>query len=160
MTLLKKALLAALLVCLCLALAGCGAKEAAPQAARSCREIADEVQAAAGFAELTDVPAAYLEKHLLLDSADLADWVMRRDAGAASPEMIIVLQVKEGADRKAVRQAVADYREEKILEYRDYQPDQVFKLENSKVLENGSMIALIVSPDAAKTTAALGSGWK
>ena len=158
MTALKKWMLPALLLALCLILAGCGSSD--PAEKRTCKEIADQAQAAAGFAALTDVPASYLEKHLLIDSADLKDWVMRRDTSGASPEMIIVLQVKDGADQKAVRQAVQEYREEKILEYRDYQPDQVFKLENSQVLENGSMIALIVSPDAAKTNAALGSGWK
>ena len=160
MTALKKALLPVLLLILYLTLAGCGSSGTAPASALSCKETADRVQAAAPFAELTDVPASYLEKHLLIEADDLSDWVMRRDAGAASPEMIIILQVKDSADQKTVRQAVADYREEKILEYRDYQPDQVFKLENSKVLENGDRIALIVSPDAAKTTAALGAGWK
>lgn len=160
MTAWKKWMLPALLLTLCLILAGCGSSDAGAQESRSCKEIADQAQAAAGFAELTDVPASYLEKHLLIDSADLSDWVMRRDTSGASPEMIIVLHVKDGADQKAIRQAVQEYREEKILEYRDYQPDQVFKLENSQVLENGGLIALIVSPDAAKTTAALGNGWK
>ena len=157
----KKRLTAALLTLLCLALAGCGTSGDAPAAsALSCKEIADQVQSAVGFAGLTDAPASYLEKRLLIDAADLDSWVMRRDTSGASPEMILVLQVKPGADQNAVKRAVEEYREEMILQYRDYQPDQVFKLVNSRVMENGARIAWIVSPDAGKAQAALGSGWK
>ena len=38
--------------------------------------------------------------------------------------------------------------------------DQVVKLENARVMENGAYLVLSVSPDADKTAAALGAGWK
>ena len=85
---------------------------------------------------------------------------MRRDTDGASPEMIVILQVKEGASREEVKKALTEYREEQIASYRDYQPEQVYKLENSRVLENGNRLALIVAPDAAKAVSALGGGWK
>lgn len=153
----KKTLLT-LLMLLCLLLAGCTAKEAA--APLNCADIAEQVQKAAAFAELTDVNESYLEKYLLIEADDLASWVMRRDATRATPEMILVLEVKAGADQAAIKQAVQDYHDEQLFQYRDYQPGQVFKLEGAKVMENGAFIVLAVSPDAAKVNAALGNGWK
>lgn len=154
-----KIMLALLGIAACLTLTACGASDGA-KAALTCREIADQVQAACGFGELTDVPESYLEKHLFVDAADLTEWVMRRDTDGASPEMIVILQVKEGASREEVKKALTEYREEQIASYRDYQPEQVYKLENSRVLENGNRLALIVAPDAAKAVSALGGGWK
>ena len=157
MTNTRKRLLAVLeLIVICMALAACKSQE---QPALSCRELADKAQAACSFPELTDVTASYLEKQLLIDAGDLEDWVMRRDISGVSPEMILVLKVKSGADRAAVLQAVKEYREERILQYRDYQPDQVFKLENSKVMLSGDMIVLIVTSDPAAAQSVLGSSW-
>lgn len=153
----KKTLLA-LLIILCLVLTGCAKdKESAPL---SCAAVAEQVQNAAAFAELTDANEAYLEKYLMIEAEDLASWVMRRDATRATPEMILVLEVKAGADQAAIKQAVQEYHDEQLFQYRDYQPAQVFKLEDAKVMENGAFIVLAVSPDAAKVSAALGNGWK
>lgn len=151
----KKTLLL-IMLCICLVLEGC-----TPSGETlTSKGIADKVQKAADFAELTDVTVNYLEKYLMIDAADLASWVMRRDATRATPEMILVLEVKAEADQAEIKQAVADYNEEQLFQYRDYQPAQVFKLEDAKVMEQGAFIVLIVSPNAAKTNAALGSGWK
>lgn len=152
----KKSMLMLLLV-LCLVLAGCSAKESAPLTTAG---IADAVAKSTGFVALTDANESYLEKYLMIEADDLASWVMRRDATRATPEMILVLEVKPGADQAAIKQAVQEYHDEQIFQYRDYQPGQVYKLENARVLENGAFIVLAVAPDAAKVNAALGNGWK
>lgn len=95
----KRALAGLLLILMCLALAGCGAPQQSVPAP-SCREIADQIQAACAFAGLTDVPENYMEKHLLIDAADLEEWVMRRDTSGASPEMILVVKVKRARIRR------------------------------------------------------------
>ena len=155
---LKKMLLLGSLL-LCLLLTGCTAapKEAAEL---SCVQIAEQVQNSTTFVELTDVNVNYLEKYLMIDADDLEEWVMRRDATRATPEMILVLKVKEGADQADIKLAVQEYHDEQIMQYRDYQPAQMFKLEGAKVMENGRCIVLVVAPDAAKVNAALGNGWK
>lgn len=152
----KKTLI--LLLMLCLALTGCTAKESSVPL--SCIRIAEQLQKADAFVELTDVNENYLEKYLLIEADDLTSWIMRRDATRATPEMILVLEVKESADKAAIKQAVQEYHNEQIFQYRDYQPDQVFKLETAKVLENGSFIVLAVAPNADKINTALGSSWK
>jgi len=147
------------LLALALALTGCAAGDsAAPEA--SCAQLADAVQKAAPFQELTDMTEKYMEKYLLIEAADLEEWIMRRDATRATPEMVLFLRVKPEADLAAIQKSVSEFHDEQILLYRDYQPDQLFKLENARVLTKGRTLALIVSPDAEKTNAALGGGWQ
>ena len=102
----------------------------------------------------------YLEKYLILSAEDLDEWVFKRDATRATPEMILLMKVKEGADQAQIRQSAQELRDEQLLLYRDYQPAEVFKLENAQVLENGPFLALIVSPDPQASIMALGEGWK
>ncbi|MBR6187040.1 MAG: DUF4358 domain-containing protein [Clostridia bacterium] len=155
-----------LLMALALLLSACGSAEKKSQPADAqkesltCAAWADLVWAAAGGAQMTDVTEKYLEKTLLIQAADLADWVFRRDGEGATPEMILVLKVKDAGKTDTVRQAVQDYLEERTLQYRDYQPDQLYKLENAKVLQKDDLIALCVSPDAEKALKAFGDGWK
>lgn len=125
----------------------------------TCKDYADGAEDVAAFTELTEVNRKYLEKYLLIDAEDLTDWSMRRDATRATPEMILFLEVAKDADLPAILKAVQDYHDEQTLQYRDYQPDQFYKLENAHVLQNGNFIALVVSPDAAKIESYLGRDW-
>ena len=142
-------------------LCGCAAEKKAEETApKSCAEWADTIAASTGFQELADANAKYLEKHLMVEADSLEDFCLRMDNTRATPEMICVLKVKAGANQAEAKKALEDYRKEQIAVYRDYQPDQVVKLENARVLENGAYLVLSVSHDADKTIAALGSGWK
>ena len=73
----KKLLLMVLCLCLLLGITGCGAPAAGVSA--TCAELADSVEKAVAFTELTDVSQDYMEKYLWIEAADLEDWVMRRD---------------------------------------------------------------------------------
>lgn len=147
-----------LLAALLMAAAGCFA-EAAPEK-MTCEGLAGAVLASAEFRELTDMTERYVEKYLILSAEDLDEWVFKRDATRGTPEMILLLKVKAGADQALIRQSAQELLEEQRLQYRDYQPGEMFKLEAARVLENGPFLALIVSPDAAASYVALGEGWK
>ena len=97
----KTILIPGLLLALCLLLGGCVKTVDAPQPDKTCAQWADAVQAAADFRELTDMTEKHLEKNLLISVDDLEDWVMRRDASRVTPEMILIVKVKAGADQGA-----------------------------------------------------------
>ena len=160
----KKTALIVSLVCLALLLSACtGESRPAAQATQeplSCAAYADRVQQAVSGAAMADVNEKYLEKTLLIQASALSDWVFRRDGEGATPEMILVLQVRDASDLETVKKAVQEYLDERTLQYRDYQPEQLPKLENAKVLAKGGMVALCVTPDAEKARSALGDGWK
>ena len=129
----------------------------------TCADIAGTVLASAEFRELTDMTQRYMEKHLSMSmdisAEDFDDWIMKRDATRATPEMILILKVKDGVDQAAIKRNLQEFNDEQLLEYRDYQPTQVFKLENARPLENGAYLALIVSPDPQASVTALGADW-
>ena len=151
-------LLVLLLACL---LCGCAAEKKAEETApKSCAEWADTIATSAGFQELADANAKYLAKHLMVDADTLEDWCLRMDNTRATSEMIYILKVKPETDQKAVKESLEDFRSEQAAIYRDYAPAEAVKLEKARVMENGAYLALIVSPDADKTAAALGAGWK
>ena len=156
----KKTIVCCCLLLICLLLSGCGKQTTQAADTRTCAEIADAAQQAAGFRELTDMTQKYMEKYLLVNADDFDDWIMRRDASKASPEMVIILKVKEGADQAAVKKLVREFLEEQISLFRGYQPEKVAMMENARVQEKDRMIALLVSPDPEKSDAALGEGWK
>lgn len=156
----KKTACCCFILLICLLLAGCGSQTTQAAETRTCAEIADAAQQAAGFRELKDMTQKYMEKYLLVDAADFDDWIMRRDASKDSPEMVIVLKVKEGADQAAIKKLVQEFLDEQISLFKGYQPEKVFMMENAKVREKGRFIALLVSPDPEKSDAALGEGWK
>ncbi len=144
-----------LMLCLLLTALPCAAEEPA----MTCEALAQTVLQSATFRELTDMTERYLEKYLIISAEDLDEWVFKRDATRATPEMVLILKVRDGADQAAIRQGAQDLLDEQLLLYRDYQPAEVFKLENAKVVENGPFVALIVSPEPLVSLNALGSGW-
>ena len=150
---------ALLLIVLSLLLCGC-AQEKAPAAQETCLSIADRVQKSQAFQELTEVNESYLEKYLLLSPQEVSEFSFRRDATRATPEMILVLKASPDANQADIKALLGDYHQEQLLQYRDYQPEQLFKLEQAKVLENGPFISLAVCKDEAKAISALGGNWK
>ncbi len=155
----KRIRLLCLVLLLCL-LCGCGAKEQPAAMNKTCAELANMAAASAAFQELADTNTKYLAKHLMVDADTLEDWCLRMDNTRATSEMICILKVKPETDQKAVKESLEDFRSEQAAIYRDYAPADAVKLEKARVLENGAYLALIVSPDADKTAAALGAGWK
>ncbi len=153
----KKICFVSLLLFLALALSGCGAAPQGPQA--TCQQIAQALQNAADFQPLTAMTDKYIEKYLLVDGDQLSQAVMLQDATRATPEMILVLAAADEKNADAVQQAAQDFLEEQRTAYRDYQPDEMPKLEKARVQRKGMVIVLVVSPDAEKTDAALAATW-
>ena len=152
----RKQIFSLLMIALLL-LTGCAAKETKP--VLSCAEVAQKVKESANFQELTEMTKAYIAKHLFVEEETLKDACMLRDATMATPEFILIAEAADEKKAGELKQAVQEYLDEMLPQYRDYQPEEMPKLESAKVLTKGSRVALIVSPDAAKTTAALESAW-
>lgn len=146
-----------LLLCVGLFLCGCAARE--EKSALSCAQVAEKVLSADDFQELTAMKDSYIAKYLLVDMEMVSDAAFLRDATAATPEMILVLEAKDDASAAEIRKLTEEYLAEMLPQYRDYQPDEMPKLENAKVLTKGRRVALLVAPNQPKARSALENAW-
>ncbi len=154
----RKALcLAGLMLFLLPTLTGCGGQQAALPA---CETVAQAVQDAQTFEELTALSSEKLAQVLGVDAASLADQTMRMDVSRATAECIVVLTASDSAALKTLSQALLDHRNALIEQYRDYQPDEIPKLENAVLRNRGLQTVLVVSPEHAKANEALDAAWK
>ena len=148
--------LAALCLCLVL-LAGCGDKVTPlPKA----DDVLAAVRAAQPFADMTDLPDKQLNSYLALEPEWCADEAAVFDVSRYTPEAIIVVTAKDNAARDKVKQALQEYRDNLLEEYRTYLPEQLPKLQQAKVREKGLQLVLVIAPDDAVTEQTLNTLWK
>ena len=147
-------LLALAILCL-LSACGPGAAQPAP-----CADVLAAIEQAQPFNELVPLSDKLLQKYLNIDAALLADAAMSMDGTRVTAEQIVVLTA---ADEKAladIQAALKAYLESFIVQYRDYQPDEVPKLENAVLQTRGLQAALIVSADWSAAKTALDEVWE
>ena len=148
--------LAALCLCLVL-LAGCGDKATPlPKA----DDVLAAVRAAQPFADMTDLPDKQLNSYLALEPEWCADEAAVFDVSRYTPEAIIVVTAKDNAARDKVKQALQEYRDNLLEEYRTYLPEQLPKLQQAKVREKGLQLVLVIAPDDAVSEQTLNTLWK
>ena len=143
----KRVLCCVILALIMVSVCACGEPKTAP----ACVEITEQIRNAAPFQTLTATSEKYILRHLLLDAEQLEDSSLLSDETGATPEMILAVKAASEKELSAVKEAVQEYLDEMLLQYRDYQPDQMPKLENATVRVFGTTVVLIVSPDKVKT---------
>lgn len=98
--------------------------------------------AATLFAHLSDLDYQKVDAYFLSYSATgLADEVA-------------VIRVKQAADVKAAEQSLRDHVDSRIKLYRNYQPDQLRRVEQAVVFTHGSYAVLLISDQSARIRAA------
>lgn len=142
----------------CFALAGCGQK--APEAPKTCEEVAAAVADGQAFEELTPQDRPEIVAYLGLSGENLTDAALWMDASAATVEMVAVLTAKDDAALKALEEEVRVFWKDLTETYRDYAPDEVPKLESAVLETRGMQLAFVLCKDAAAAKSALDAVWK
>ncbi len=153
----KKAGLALLALVMLYVLTACGPGAAQPV---PCADVLAAVEQAQPFSELVPLSDKLLQKYLGIDAALLTDAAMSMDGTRVTAEQIAVLTAADEKALAAVQAALSAYLDSFILQYRDYQPDEVPKLENAVLRTRGLQTVLIVSADPALAKSALDGVWK
>lgn len=160
----KRCLLLVLISVMGLGLSACSLPSTPPDATEPPESCADTVAAIAEsqeFEELTPLSENQIHKYLELNDGTLADMAMSIDASNATAETIAILQVSAESFADTTYNALIAYRDATLETYRDYQPDEVPKLENAIIKRNGLKFALVVCKDVEAAEKALtGLGWK
>ena len=144
-----------------LLLSACGStgNQAAKSASLTGTEIAEKLQASGAFTELTAASDKVFEKYLMLETDDLADHLMLTDATRETAEMIVLVKVHKQEEAEAVRRNLDDYLAEQKALYRDYQPDEMVKLDQAVVEIRDCWVTLLVSRDPAASRKLLLEIW-
>lgn len=107
------------------------------------------------FEELTLLDTAQTALLLELDEGMLGDTAAGLDASRYTPEAVIVINTKNQADLDAITQALNAYKGRLLEDYRDYRPDEMFKIEDAKVFTKGFQAVFVISKDASLAEQAL-----
>ncbi len=100
------------------------------------------------FEELTLLDTAQTALLLEVDEGMLQDTAAGLDASRYTPEAVIVINTKNLSDLDTITQALNAYKGRLLEEYRDYRPDEMFKIEDAKVITKGFQAVFVISKDA------------
>ncbi len=151
----KKLLLTLLMLC-ALALTAC----TAPTAPKGCADLRDAILASQAFSEnMTEQTEKRMNKALFLEEGMISEGVMTLDASRATAETIIVLTAASDETLPKVKALVQEYLDALTMQYRDYRPAEVPKLEAASVQVKGRQVVLIIAPDQQKALDALNGVW-
>lgn len=115
---------------------------------------------AQAFAELTDMDDQQLVEYLGLPEGSYGDIAAAFDISRVTPEAVIIVTAKDKDQVAPVKQALQDYLDNLLEEYRTYRPEEMPKLEAASVRVKGAQLALVISPDDALADKALKDLWK
>ena len=154
----KKTLILLLTLLLCAVLTACSAPVAEP---KDCAAVSQAVLASQTFPEnMTEQTAKRMLKVLGLEENQIAQGEMTLDASRVTAEAVVVLTVADQQQLAAVQAALEGYRQSMLMQYRDYKPAEVPKLEAAKVYTNGLQCALLIASDQNAAHQALEKAWK
>jgi hypothetical protein len=152
--------LAALTAALLLALTACGQSETT--ASVSMYDLQQTMLAADDtLPEMTTVNsssegAAQLFSYLSdLDYDKVEGFFLSYCAFGTQADEIAVVQVKKAADRDGALQSLKDHAADRAKLYASYVPDQVQRVENALIFQDGNYVALIISDKQDQVKAAL-----
>ena len=152
----KPALAVLLLALLCL-LAACAGSAKPPV---PCADVLAAMEQSQPFGELAPLSEKLIGKYLDVELTLVTDSAMAMDGTRATAEQIAVLTAADAEALATVKAALQTYLDSLLIQYRDYAPAEVPKLENAVLRENGLQIALVVCADASAADAALSAAWR
>ena len=153
----KKAMLILMLAAAAALLLSCAAT---PAKQISDEELMAAIEGSQEFYELKELNEKLNEEFLGIDLSGAADCLIKLDGTRATAEQIVVITAKDASSAKTLEEELQTYLVNVMEAYRDYQPDEVPKIENAILRSNGLQLALIISTDSALASDALDAAWK
>lgn len=156
---------AAVAVCVC----GCSSGTATDSSASSTTESSSETDSVSTAASASDITEKILSEIEFPSKAEIEEG--RRDnfyeveekdkidsysayicASGAYPDELAVFCMKSSADTAAVKEMLEKRVEKQSAAFKDYTPDEMYKIDGNNVVVSGNYVALIICSDNAKAT--------
>lgn len=143
----KKCLLAVACMLL-MAFTACGGKGQSTQI--DMEKAVEDVVAAAGFTdELIEQDASTIARsYQTLDLEKVDGFSCRVSATSATPEEVSIFKAKASSDVADIRAAVDRRVEDQRINFEDYRPEEMPKIENAVIVEKGDYVMLAICPES------------
>lgn len=155
---------AAVAVCVC----GCSSGTATDSSASSTTESSSEtgsVSTAASASDITDKILSEIEfpskaeikeerraDYYEADADKIESYSAYICGSGAYPDELAVFCMKSSADTAAVKEMLEKRLEKQSAAFKDYTPDEMYKIDGNNVVVSGNYVALIICSDNAKAT--------
>lgn len=112
-------------------------------------KTAESAMAAAGFTDdmVRQGDDTILASYVLLDLATVSEYEIYVSGSMGTPEELAIFKAKSTEDAAAVKKAVERRLEDLTLNFTDYRPEEMPKIENAVLEERGNYILFAVCPE-------------
>ena len=139
--------LAAMMMVLCLA--GCGGEEKYVSFDDLYNSLTTQIDFSAS--KMQKQSEAALDNYYYIDPATLESYaIYMSDYSTGNADEIAMFQVKESDQVTAVKTLINERINDLKVRYEDYKPEEMSKLENAVVIEDGNYLFVVISPDNDK----------
>lgn len=126
----------------------------------SIKSLADELKTKITYEdELSEIDKDAAVQIYNLDAIDIADCIAYISTGA-TPEEIVVISTNNATDALKVEELLKRRVEEQKESFRDYEPDELKKLDDAVVEEEGNTVVLSISKEEEKAEDIIDSFFK
>lgn len=141
--------LAALLLTAFFALSACGKKSGSTTQEIDIDAAVQAVLDKGGFTEelVRQEDAVIAKSYPTLDLSQVEDYSCFVSGSMATPEEISVFKAKTSDGAAEIRKAITRRVEDQRLNFEDYRPDEMPKIENAVILEKGNYLFLAICPN-------------
>ena len=123
-------------------------------------EVYNKILASVAFQELSILSLEQIETVIGVEISQLSEAYAAVDASRYTPEAVFILTAKDQKSLSTIQELLQEYRQDLLDDYRDYRPDEAYKIEDAQVLTKGLQVVLMVAPDQSVAKTALENAWK
>ena len=111
-------------------------------------DLTASVDFGANMAEMSEIAAENF--YFIYDTEILEDFVIYMDESNATPNEIALFRLAKESDRTTVETIVQNRIKDLQIGFEDYNPDEMYKLENAVVKSSGKYVMMVISGDNSK----------
>ncbi|MGN0664812.1 MAG: DUF4358 domain-containing protein [Negativibacillus sp.] len=139
----------ALSLCLLLALSACG-KSSYISFDDVYADLIENIDFGSNMAEMSEIAAENF--YFIYDTDILEDYVIYMDESNSTPNEIALFRLAKESDRTTVETIVKNRINDLKIGFEDYNPDEMYKLENAVVKAKGKYVMMVISSDNSKAS--------
>ena len=111
-------------------------------------DLTSSIDFGANMSEMSEIAAENF--YFIYDTEILEDYVIYMDESNATPNEIALFRLAKESDRTTVETIVQNRIKDLQIGFEDYNPDEMYKLENAVVKSSGNYVMMVICKDNSK----------